>query len=390
MGSICAAGRVQVRFVQLYTEQYCFFSPSQTLTNSHLLSSFNSVLRLGGVDAQAIIQREWDLYDSPRFMCVEAAKLRYLSDIKVLQALQKGLFNATTGPTMSKPLQVLATTLFEYSHKVSLYRNVSDCTLADYVFFNARWDTIEPESTVPAHSGLYKVPICSGADKLYITGGVLGSDRVLSALGPHTDRVFVNMWNMPALFNTPPAARPGMQIKVYCGVALTTALHWTAPHLHSLQEIQEQQDYQQAMVASEENGVDTSLFPTPAQVEKKRLFANFLGRKANKAVTSRKSRKQVPKNEDEVENVEYYASEDEKEALSASDHVHARNVDANTGDPHNPLRTSSVDVDSGVLRSRGCMELEVVLRINYDGADLLPQVLTQLLHLFYQFISTVI
>lgn len=364
--------------------EYCCLFVHENLRFVQHLLLFYSVQRLGGVDALAIIQREWDLYDSPRFMCVEAAKLRYLSDIKVLQALQKGLFNATTGPTLSKPLQVLATSLFEYSHKVSLYRNVRDHTLADFVFYNARRDKIESESTVPAHSGLYKVPICSGADKLYITGGVLGSDRVLSALGPHADRIFVNLWNIPALFHTPPAARPGMQMKVYCGVALTTALHWTAPHLHSLREVQEQQDYQQAMVSSEEEGVDTSLFPTPAQVEKKRLFANFLGRKANKAASSRKLRRKMTTNEDAVESVEYYASEDENEALSTNDKVNINtnssgaNIDTSASASPNPQRTSSasvVDADSGVLRSRGCMELEVVLRVNYDSADLLPQVL---------------
>ena len=340
------------------------------------------------MDTKAIIQQEWDLYDSPRFMCVEAAKLRYLQDIQVLPAVQRGLFEALVARKASNPLQVLSKSLFEYPSKVGLFTNLSDLTIADFVLQPVRRDRLICEPSAPTHSGLYKIPFTPPSttehpNRLQIAGGVLGSDRVLSALGAHVDRVFVNLWNLPALCLAPPASRPGLHIKLYCGVALSTAVHWCAPHTHALRAIQEQQDRNRASLAqSSESEVDHHLIPTPMLVEKKKIFTNFLGKKNNKNnstdadSTIRNNRMSGEEYEPEV--IDYCASEDEEgeeEILSSDkDNVAAAAISSPEEANSNSARHSSIDLDTGVLRSRGCIELEVVIKIDYESAGALEQV----------------
>lgn len=362
-----------------------------------------SVPRLGGVDFKALVQQEWDRYDVPRFMCIEGAKLRYLTDIHVLRAFHEGIFEITSGPTQRAPFPVLSKHLFKFPVFIALWNNVDHGTIQEFVLQPARRNWVVQERSAPPGSGLHVVKLRNVPEnmRLFISGGVLGSDRVLSALGAHVDRVFLNMWHLPPLFASPPASRSGMQIKIFSGVSVTTASHWCAPKLHRLRAVQVRKLALKASRATDDNMIDHDLLPaTPQQAEKKRLFANFLGRKSESASSNKRSAhphgseesKAAADVELDEEFPDYYSSDDEEGSGTAqyngsTSHVGGASASAGavpgraTQGARTPAQSGteygrglSLDLDSGVLRSRGLIELEVAVRISYETAAMLPQV----------------
>lgn len=347
-----------------------------------------SVPRLGGVDFKTLVQQEWDRYDVPRFMCIEGAKLRYLTDIHVLRAFHEGIYDITTGPTQRALFPVLCKHLFKFPAFIALWNNVDHATIQDYVLQPARRDWIVHEKSSPPGSGLHIVKLRNVPEniKLFISGGVLGSDRVLSALGARVEKVFLHMWHLPPLFPTPPASRSGMQIKIFSGVSVATASHWCAPELHRLRAIQEKRQALRAAREKADNMVDQALLaPTTQQVEKKRLFANFLGGRQGPELVAvvdnaERSRRDSRANDTELleDYLDYYASDEEDGIRSAHNSGHSGLHDASTyaksGDDANSVTAGGCNLDCGVLHSRGEMELEVVVRISYETTAMLPQV----------------
>jgi hypothetical protein len=339
------------------------------------------------VDFRAALKQEWDRYDIPRFMCMEGVKLRYLTNTHVTRAMHEGLYDIITGPTMRPPLPALCRHLFKFPTYLSLWNNVAHETIQDFIMQPARSDRIHQ---LTANSGLHIVKLRDLPDniRLFISGGVLGSDRVLSGLGAHIEKVFLNAWQIPPLFASPPASRAGMHIKVYTGVALTTAAEWCRPRLHRLQAASQKQRARRKRLAHPDNVVDhTLLAPTAVQVEKKRLFSLFSGGKSTataSAVTSAKSKGENGEEEEaDFADVNDYPSSDEEQVsiessskLSAKPKASVKGSGGATANPGGAGGTARrvVDADTGVLDTRGEVELEVVVRTSYESSALLDQV----------------
>jgi hypothetical protein len=336
-----------------------------------------SVHRLGGVDFPALLREEWERYDVPRFMCIEGAKLRYLTSTHVTRAMHEGVFEILTGPTLRPPLPALCRHLFKYPAHLPLRNGVHGDVLQDFTMQPARRCWIQQ---LTAGSGLHIVKLRRLHDsvRLFVSGGVLGSDRVLSGLGNNVERVFLNAWQIPPLFAHPPASRAGMHIKVFAGVAATTAVDWCRPQLHRLRAACAKLDAKKRVEEElNENVVDHSLLrPTAKQEERSRLFALFSkGNPKDPQSVDPAGAKIAEEEADgsaEQETSPFSDSDDDEDCPDAIGPEGP--VDA--GRTGTGRKARGVDFDSGVLRTMGEVELEVVVRVNFEASSLLDQVRT--------------
>lgn len=303
------------------------------------------------MDFPALLREEWERYDVPKFMCIEGAKLRYLTNTHVTRALHEGLFDILTGPTARPPMPTLNRHLFRFPPLLPLWQGIRGDILQDYIMQPARRCWVQQ---LAAGSGLYiaKPRNLPESVRLFVSGGVLASDRVLSGLGVNIERVFLNAWQIPPLFATPPASRAGMHIKVYAGVALTTAVEWCRPSLPYLRKISRGREAREGQEEGfgEDHLVDEGSQQPPGgkATEKSRLFGLFSAAGKGKATGAGEA--DQPKTavvDTAVPDDLPYDEEDEQ------------------GEP---------ELESGALRTLGEVELEVVVRINYESSAVLDQV----------------
>lgn len=328
-------------------------------------------MRLGGIDFAALLREEWQRYDVPRFMCIEGAKLRYLMTTHVTRALHEGMFDLVSGPTARTPLPALNRHLFKFPAFLPLWEGVPDDILLDFVMQPARQDRLQQ---LAVGSGLHILKLQRLPDniRLFVSGGLLASDRVLSGLGARAEGVFLKAWQIPPLFSTPPASRSGMHIKVFAGLALSTAVDWCRPHLHQLRAVaQKRRQWQEQRRLEEDNVVDHELLqPTAQQVEKRRLFSLFSKGKASAAAETKTvgPATAAPGGDlDAAFPLQYPESDDESDIRDGNDGATTATSGA-TDSQH------TVDLDTGVVRTMGEVELEVVVRINYESSAILDQV----------------
>jgi hypothetical protein len=372
---------------------------------------FFSVVRLGGIDAAAAVQEEFERYEVPKFMCTEGAKLRYLADCHVTRALQEALFHVINSPKSQSPFPLLNARISKFPTYFSVFNGVEDETIQEFMLHPARLDRLKPVKKAQTGSALHVIKLDNLPANLqnFVSGGIFGPDRVLTALGAHAEKVFLNMWHIAPLFATPPASRPGMQIKVFCGVALSTALQWCAPKTHRLQRIQQRRRERHRLLYQRYGGGDTGtgiggggvlqpdtdevedhniidhvlLEPTAAQkTERKGLFSRLLGGSkpqptANELRVQALQKKLLPSHAihsergsdvamlEEASSIHYFDSDYEDTDFGERTE---RNLE---GDEVPPF-----DVDSGNLKTAADTELEVVIQVHYDTPAMLSQVFT--------------
>ena len=66
----------------------------------------------------------------------------------------------------------------------------------------------------------------------YTSGGVFGSNRLLSVLGYNAQNIFTHVWMLPPLFATRPNTMPGLAMAVNVGISGHSAFHWGVPKKH--------------------------------------------------------------------------------------------------------------------------------------------------------------
>ena len=324
--------------------------------------------------------------------------------------------NGSSSGNNMQILSVLNKELFQYLLYLPLYNNVSNTMIQDYVLQPARQNWIQSVdilnnnnntttttiNTSTTNNNLYHIKLSQfipGKLGMLLSGGILGSDRLLTSLGAHViDKVYLKAWHLPPIFPTPPASKAGIQVKLYMGISATTALIWSKPSLSYLNTLYTQHNKKKKEFNNNKernNIIDYNLLNTTTKVKKKNIFNLF----SSTTTTATNNNN----NSNNIENKERNQNEylEENDLIDYNIQETNENNEENKKEKKESSSTNKIPTqafrslhtikeETGLLFPNNNIELEVVIKINFENIQLLQQVSSFFNFIIsYLFITTV-
>ena len=180
-----------------------------------------------------------------------------MSETLVLKGVQEGYLRAFLSPSLLPPLSILNSSLFRYANLFQSLLLFPDSRIHNHLFHPVRNDLIIPcfppkvvitrgnqeesavDSKEPPSFPYRLVPTSFRRGRfrfqkksIRLAGGVIGSDRILSALGENGFYIFRDAWLLPPIFPSAPAAtaiasvfasivdRNQLKVKIVSGLAV--------------------------------------------------------------------------------------------------------------------------------------------------------------------------
>ena len=187
-------------------------------------------------DYKCMVVDELERHESPKFMVEEAAKIRYLVETHCLRALLDAAFLSFT-TRKDSPLSInanMSLNLSKFNDFLSIANNLDREAIIRRNFMTAR--VKDCMHMVPDMHGACKIKVfnkyINAPKSKYTSGGIFGSNRLLSVLGFNAQNIFTHAWMIPPLFASRPNAMPGLTMSVNVGLSGHSALHWGFPKKH--------------------------------------------------------------------------------------------------------------------------------------------------------------
>ena len=188
------------------------------------------------LDFNCMIVDELERHEAPKFMVEEAAIVRYLVETHCLRALSETAFSSFTA-RVDSPLSInakMSLSLNRYNNYLGIANNMDREAIIRRLYTPARIK--DAMHAVPGMHGACKIKVINkyinGPKSKYTSGGVFGSNRLLSVLGYNAQNIFTHVWMIPPLFATRPNSMPGLTMSINVGISGQSALHWGMPKKH--------------------------------------------------------------------------------------------------------------------------------------------------------------
>jgi hypothetical protein len=182
---------------------------------------------------EAMVLDERNRHESPKFMVEEAAKVRYLIETHALRALHEAAYRSFTRRTdaplsINANMSIYMSSFNDYLHKS---HGLNKNNLIQRLYTTAR--VKDAMHLVPGAHGACKIKVINryiNAPKAqYTSGGVFGTNRMLTVLGYNAQNVFTHVWMIPPLFPAAPNTSTGIAMSINVGISGRSALHWGMP-----------------------------------------------------------------------------------------------------------------------------------------------------------------